>query len=131
MTNHSAPDRPVAGDWLALREPADAAAREDSLPLIARIVRHWEQLPPAAAPGAADTEPVVVVDLGAGTGANRAWLARHLPGPQRWILLDHDRELLDQAVAAARAEGPTSCPSSPGSRSSAECSRSTRRPAGS
>ena len=35
MTNRPVPDRPVAGDWLALREPADAAAREDSLPLIA------------------------------------------------------------------------------------------------
>ncbi len=102
MTNHSAPDRPVAGDWLALREPADAAAREDSLPLIARLVRHWEEL---GGPGSSGAEPVVVVDLGAGTGANRAWLARHLPGPQRWILLDHDRELLDQAVAAAREEG--------------------------
>lgn len=105
MTEHSTPDRPVAGDWLALREPADAAAREKSLPLIARLVRYWEDLPPAGAPGAEGTEPVVVVDLGAGTGANRAWLARHLPGPQRWILLDHDRELLEQAVAAAREEG--------------------------
>ncbi|MFI7584623.1 class I SAM-dependent methyltransferase [Kocuria sp. M1N1S27] len=105
MTNHPTPDRPVAGDWLALREPADAAAREHSLPLIARLVRHWEEAPPSGAPASSGTDPVVVVDLGAGTGANRAWLAGHLPGPQRWILLDHDRELLDRAVAAAREDG--------------------------
>ncbi|MGX5359660.1 class I SAM-dependent methyltransferase [Kocuria sp. KH4] len=105
MTKHSAPRRPVAGDWLALRGPADAAAREDSLPLVARLVRHWAEQPPAGEPGAAGAEPLVVVDLGAGTGANRAWLARRLPGPQRWVLLDHDRELLEQAVAAAREEG--------------------------
>ncbi|MFI7483513.1 class I SAM-dependent methyltransferase [Kocuria sp. M1R5S2] len=97
---HPAPDRPVAGDWLALRAPADAEAREDTLPLIERLVRHWAQL----SPGVGEDDPVVVVDLGAGTGANREWLAAHLPGPQRWILLDHDRDLLEQAVASARED---------------------------
>lgn len=102
---HPVPDRPVAGDWLTLREPADAAAREDSLPLIARLVQHWEETAPAGTPGSSQEEPVVVVDLGAGTGANRAWLSGHLPGPQRWVLLDHDRELLDRAAATGRADG--------------------------
>lgn len=102
---HPTPERPVAGDWLALRAPADSAAREDALPLVERLVRHWEQLVPAASTGAGTEAPVLVVDVGAGTGANRAWLAGHLPGPQRWILLDHDRTLLDRAVAAAREEG--------------------------
>lgn len=99
------PERPVASDWLSLRTPADAAAREDSLPLIERLVHHWEQLASAGSAGAGTDAPVVVVDIGAGTGANRAWLAGRLPGPQRWVLLDHDRTLLDQAVAAAREDG--------------------------
>ena len=98
--NEPAPERPVAEDWLALREPADAAAREDSLPLVARLRRYWEDLGPPERDG-----PAVVVDLGAGTGANRAWLSGRLPGPQRWVLLDHDRALLDRAVAAAREDG--------------------------
>lgn len=97
------PERPVAEDWLALREAADAAAREDSRFLLERLERHWAAAAPAGAPGAG--EPVVVVDLGAGTGANRAWLSSRLPGPQRWVLLDHDDRLLEQAVAAARADG--------------------------
>lgn len=101
---HPVPDRPVAGDWLALRAPADAAARENSLSLVARLVRSWERAAPAGTSVAPEEETVVVVDLGAGAGANRAWLAGHLPGPQRWVLLDHDRDLLDRAVAAAREE---------------------------
>ncbi|MEX5302993.1 class I SAM-dependent methyltransferase [Kocuria sabuli] len=102
LPDHPTPDRPVAGDWLALREPADAAARENSLPLIDRLVQYWEGLLAEDAPA---EEPLVVVDLGAGTGANRAWLSRHLPGPQRWVLLDHDRALLDRAVSAAQEGG--------------------------
>jgi len=107
-TNDTAgPQRPVAGDWLALRAPADAEAREDARFLTDRLVRHWAESAPEVGPGGAagEAEPVVVVDLGAGTGANRAWLAPLLPGPQRWVLLDHDRDLLDRAVAVAREEG--------------------------
>ncbi|GGG52391.1 hypothetical protein GCM10011374_13940 [Kocuria dechangensis] len=99
---HPVPERPIAGDWLALREPADAAAREHSRSLADRLVRHWAGQGPEEA---GQDAPVLVVDIGAGTGANRAWLAGHLPGPQRWVLLDHDRGLLEHAVAAAREEG--------------------------
>lgn len=72
--------------WLALREPADAAARSRDL---------LEVLRPALA------GPLVVHDLGCGTGSMGRWLAPLLPVPQRWVLHDRDPELL--AVAAADA----------------------------
>ena len=70
------------GDWLALREPADATARAGEL--VDALVRH---LPP--------DRPLVVHDLGCGTGSMVRWLAPRLPGPQRWVLHDRDRDLLD------------------------------------
>lgn len=77
------PERPIAADWLALRRAADTAARDRAAGLVADWV--------AAAAGAA---PPTVVDIGAGTGANRAYLAPRLRAPARWVLLDHDAELL-------------------------------------
>jgi hypothetical protein len=73
--------------WLALREPADAAARSASLTrrIAAEIGGH--------SPGA----PIRIVDLGAGTGANVRYLANQLPRPQHWLLLDRDRALLEEA----------------------------------
>ncbi|MFC5291184.1 methyltransferase domain-containing protein [Actinokineospora guangxiensis] len=77
-------------DWLALREPADAAARSTALlpPLIDVV---------------ADRPEVVVHDLGCGTGSMARWLAPRLPAPQRWVLHDHDPALL--AVAASAVDG--------------------------
>jgi hypothetical protein len=72
-------------DWLALREPADAAAR--STELVDRL-----SLPPGA----------VVHDLGSGTGSMARWLAPRLPGPQRWVLYDRDADLLRRAPAGVR-----------------------------
>lgn len=69
-------------DWLALREPADHAARDRGLLV--------------AAAAAAGDRPLVV-DLGCGTGSNRRALAPHLPGGARWRLIDHDAVLLEQA----------------------------------
>jgi hypothetical protein len=71
----------VSSSWLALREPADAAAR------CAELV---EQLPATA--------PVVIHDLGCGTGAMGRWLAPRLPGPQHWVLHDTDADLLELAT---------------------------------
>jgi hypothetical protein len=70
--------------WLALREPADAAARASELvePIRRRL----------------NGGPVVIHDLGAGTGSLTRWLAPRLPGPQRWILHDRDAGLLDHAA---------------------------------
>ena len=71
--------------WLALREPADHAARDQAL------------LRRAAALVADDG--ATIVDLGCGTGSNLRALADQLPARQSWRLVDHDPALL----AAARA----------------------------
>jgi hypothetical protein len=75
----------VSSEWLALREPADAAAR--SRELVERLVR----APPAGGGR-------VIHDLGCGTGAMGRWLAPLLPGPQHWVLHDRDTDLLELAV---------------------------------
>lgn len=80
-------------DWLALRAPADAAARSAGLArALARLIG------PASAratdTGRHDAEPVVVHDLGAGTGSMTRWLAPRLPGPQHWVLRDGDAGIL-------------------------------------
>jgi hypothetical protein len=69
-------------DWLALREPADAAARSTELVDRLRL-----------------SAPLVVHDLGSGTGSMVRWLAPRLPGPQHWVLHDRDEALLDRALA--------------------------------
>ena len=87
----TAPPIRVSSGWLALREPADAAARARDL------VEHMVRKLPS--PGR-----WVIHDIGCGTGAMGRWLAPQLPGPQHWVLRDHDRDLL--GIAAARAPGP-------------------------
>lgn len=72
--------------WLGLREPADAEARaagllDDLRPRLATVPRP------------------VIRDLGCGTGSMGRWLAGRLPGPQHWVLYDHDADLLDHARA--------------------------------
>lgn len=71
--------------WLALREPADAAAR--SRDLVDLLLPHL----PAGR--------VVVHDLGCGTGSMGRWLAPLLPGKQHWVLHERDEALLPHAVA--------------------------------
>ena len=86
----SSPGSPVCTpDWLALREPADAAARDPELAVLlaARLSRH---------PG--EHDPLVIRDLGCGTGSLGRWLAPQLPGPQHWLLHDRDTTLLDRAA---------------------------------
>ncbi|TQI93690.1 methyltransferase domain-containing protein [Amycolatopsis cihanbeyliensis] len=72
--------------WLELRADADAAARASGL--VAALRAHL--------PG----PPLLVRDLGCGTGSMLRWLAGRLPGPQRWILHDRDPALLAVAAAA-------------------------------
>jgi hypothetical protein len=67
--------------WLALREPADTAAR--SAPLTRAIA---EALP--------DDRPLRILDLGSGTGSNVRYLSPRLPVPQQWLVVDRDQELL-------------------------------------
>jgi len=76
-------------NWLALREPADVAAR--SAALTRAVV---EKLP--------RDRSLRAVDLGTGTGSNVRYLSRDLPAEQEWLLVDRDPVLL--AEAAARLE---------------------------
>ena len=70
----------VSADWLALRARADDRARSAGLAeAAARLI------------GAG---PLVVHDLGSGTGAMMRWLAPRLPGPQAWVLHDADPAIL-------------------------------------
>ena len=77
----------VSTEWLALREPADAAARAPRPRRTPRATRsrragRW-----------------VIHDLGCGTGAMGRWLAPLLPGPQHWVVHDRDADLLEVAAA--------------------------------
>jgi trans-aconitate methyltransferase len=81
--------RPIRASWLTLRREADHRAREHSLPLVDALVESLGH-----------REPVEIVDIGAGTGSNQAWLAPRLPLTQTWTLLDHDAGLIGQATAA-------------------------------
>ncbi|MEY4985020.1 MAG: hypothetical protein RIR62_3286, partial [Pseudomonadota bacterium] len=76
-----------SADWLALREPADHAARD------ARLLR--------AAAGVA-RHRAVVVDLGCGTGSTRRAFGDLLAGAT-WRMVDGDAALL------ARAGGEGHC----------------------
>jgi hypothetical protein len=69
----------VSPEWLVRREPADAAAR--STELAERLARHV-------------TGPLVIHDLGGGSGSMGRWLAPLLPGPQHWVIHDRDPALL-------------------------------------
>jgi methyltransferase family protein len=81
-----------APEWLALREKADAEARAVDLldPLREALLNRT---------------PLVVRDLGCGTGSMGRWLAGRLAGRQHWVLHDLDPRLLD--VAGASMTGVT------------------------
>jgi SAM-dependent methyltransferase len=73
-----------SADWLALRGPADDAARSEALA---------RQFARALKPGAR------IVDLGAGTGAMGRWLRPFLPKGATITSLDGDAALLARAKA--------------------------------
>ncbi|MFD1195338.1 class I SAM-dependent methyltransferase [Seohaeicola saemankumensis] len=73
--------------WLALREPADHAARDAAL---------------LAAAAKAAGQPAVIVDLGCGTGSTIRAFAGHLADGATWRLVDNDPELLRHAAAATQ-----------------------------
>lgn len=87
-----------SADWLALREPADHAARDEALTrtLAAHLPREARMR---------------AVDLGAGAGSNVRYLLPRLPQITHWTLVDHDAGLLDVArrslAPAAASAGVT------------------------
>lgn len=86
----------AGADWLALREPVDAAARSPEL--VEALRPH---LP---------TDGLVIHDLGCGTGSLARWLAPQLSGPQTWVLHDRDADLLAHAETNAPARAADSAP---------------------
>jgi SAM-dependent methyltransferase len=86
----------VTPEWLDLREPADAAAR--SVELVEVLVNVLPGRSPTAG-----ASPLVVHDLGCGTGSMARWLAPLLANPQRWVLHDRDPDLLDRAALGGAA----------------------------
>jgi SAM-dependent methyltransferase len=87
----------VSAEWLALREPVDAAARA------AELAERLRRLLPASG-------RLAIHDLGCGTGAMGRWLAPLLAGPQHWVAHDRDADLLKVAAAsrpAPAADGAT------------------------
>ena len=78
-----------SAEWLREREPADAAARDPELTARALDWRRRQ-------------DSLTVLDLGSGTGANIRFLTRWLGGVQRWLLIDHDPELLAQGAEETR-----------------------------
>lgn len=75
-----------SADWLALREPADARARDANL--TAQLVRLARQRPQPR-----------FIDLACGTGSNLRYLAPLIGGGQRWQLVDSDPALLEKVGA--------------------------------
>ncbi len=88
------------GDWLDLREPFDAMARD--IALAQKLADALPQRPR-------------ILDLGAGTGALTRWLGRVIGRAQAWTLVDADPALIERAfdTIAERADGigwPSSFP---------------------
>jgi SAM-dependent methyltransferase len=81
-----------SSEWLALREPADAASRSERL------------LQAVTARFTLETN-LTVLDIGAGTGANARYLAERLHPQQHWLLVDHDPSLLIDAPQRLRGWG--------------------------
>jgi hypothetical protein len=78
--------------WLALREPIDAAARST------RLTR-------AIADVVAGADPVNVLDLATGAGSNLRYLIDRLPPRQRWLAVDHSPTLLAHVPAGTASWG--------------------------
>lgn len=76
-----------SADWLQLREPFDAAARDRAAGEL-ELGHRLDVLRPQK------TAPWRVIDLACGTGANLRWLAPRLRGAQQWLVVDHDTDLL-------------------------------------
>ncbi|HWK73991.1 MAG TPA: hypothetical protein VNQ81_06955 [Povalibacter sp.] len=79
-----------SADWLALREPYDSSARDESL-----VMQLRQRL---------TVRPLQAIDLGTGTAANIRHLAPRLGGEQHWLTVDDDPELI--ALQPRELTGP-------------------------
>jgi hypothetical protein len=84
-----------SAEWLAAREPVDAAARCISIAGVALDALTRRRCA---------TPCIDVIDLGAGTGANLRYVAPLIDAEQNWLLVDNDAALL------AAAQRPRSLP---------------------
>ena len=75
-------------DWLALREPADRAARDERL--VEGLACYLEKM-----------ERPRLLDIGCGTGSTLRSLSEHVPEETSWLLLDNDPLLLAEASRRA------------------------------
>jgi SAM-dependent methyltransferase len=78
------------GDWLDLREPHDAAARDPQLAMA--LARGLPARPR-------------ILDLGAGTGSLLRWLGHFIGRAQAWTLVDADAALIDRAFETIAERG--------------------------
>ncbi|TWT80463.1 Trans-aconitate 2-methyltransferase [Planctomycetes bacterium CA13] len=72
-------------DWLSLRERCDPRSRSERL---------------AAAFAEITSPDALVVDLGCGTGANYRYLSRFFRTSMKWLCIDNDSILLEQAASS-------------------------------
>ncbi|MFT5735026.1 MAG: hypothetical protein ACJA2W_000001 [Planctomycetota bacterium] len=87
-------------EWLTLRRDADARARTESTEALLHAI---------ALPGSQKRlSPLDIVDLGSGSGSNALYLMPNLAASgvhrQRWVLVDRDEDLLEEAVSALAEE---------------------------
>lgn len=83
-----------AADWLSLREPFDARARNAEV--LRTVAAAFTGLP-----------SLIVADLACGAGSTRRALSSHLPMPQHWRLYDNDLSLLARAATPPAPPGST------------------------
>ncbi|HET8997429.1 MAG TPA: class I SAM-dependent methyltransferase [Acetobacteraceae bacterium] len=90
MRSGQAVEQPFDAEWLALREPFDARARNRNL-----AHRFAASLP----------ERVTLLELGAGTGSLFRWLAPIIARPQQWLCFDEDENHLQRGVRLTASWG--------------------------
>lgn len=99
-SNQTPPKEGFESDWLSLRRSADARARTASTEALLRGLTRLGERNRSA--------PLDIVDLGSGSGSNALYLMPRLAAAgihrQRWVLVDSDTNLLDEAVAAVKEE---------------------------